>query len=76
MNSYFISNLSMDDLTVVAIEDGRDEPTLLASCYMPHDAEAPLQEHQRLVRLGGERKQAFFVGTDANAHHTLWGSSR
>ena len=30
---------------------------------------------QRLVRLAGERKQPFVVGTDANAHHTLWGTS-
>ena len=41
MNSYFISNLSTDDLTVVTIEGGGDESTLLASCYIPHDAEAP-----------------------------------
>ena len=75
MNSYFISNLSTDDLTVVTIECGRDEPTLLASCYMPHDTEAPLQEPQRLVILAGERKQPFVKGTDANAQHTLWGSS-
>ena len=75
VNSYFISNLSTDSLTVVVIEGGRDEPTLLASYYMSHDAEAPPQELQKLVRQAGERKQPFVVGTDANAHRTLWGSS-
>ena len=40
----------------MAIECGRDELTLLTSCYMSHDAEAQPQEHQRLVRLAGERK--------------------
>ena len=30
--NYFISNLSTNDLTVEAVEGGRDGPTLLASC--------------------------------------------
>ena len=68
-------DISTDDLTVVAIVGGSYENTLLAPCYMPHDAEAPPQEHQKLVRLAGERRQPFVVVKDANAHHTLWGSS-
>ena len=65
-------DISTDDLTVVAIVGGSYENTLLAPCYMPQDAEAPPKE---LVRLADERKQQFVVGTDANAHNTLWSSS-
>ncbi|XP_054090223.1 cyclic GMP-AMP synthase-like receptor isoform X3 [Zeugodacus cucurbitae] len=67
-------NLSTDDLTVVAVKDCRDELILLASCYLPHDGEAPTAELQRLVATSSRRKQSLVVGADANAHHTIWGS--
>ncbi|XP_054082619.1 uncharacterized protein LOC128920130 [Zeugodacus cucurbitae] len=63
-----------DDLTVVAVKDCRDELILLASCYLPHDGEAPTVELQKLVATSSRRKQSLVVGADANAHHTIWGS--
>ena len=72
--SYILYNYSTDDLAVVALENGKDDIILLASCYMAHNRDAPPVELQRLVEETGKRKQNLVVGTDANAHHTVWGS--
>ncbi|XP_037943235.1 uncharacterized protein LOC119676079 [Teleopsis dalmanni] len=42
---------------------------------MPHEEEIPSEELQRLVDLAGDGEQSLIIGTDANAHHTLWGST-
>ncbi|XP_054087737.1 uncharacterized protein LOC128922138 [Zeugodacus cucurbitae] len=63
-----------DDLTVVGVKGVKDELILLASCYMPHDSEAPTAELHRLAVTSSDRRQALVVGADANAHHTIWGS--
>ncbi|XP_054745677.1 uncharacterized protein LOC129250060 [Anastrepha obliqua] len=64
-----------DDLTVVALEGCKDETLLFGSCYMPHDGEAPQTELRKLVETAARKKHALVVGTDANAHHTVWGSA-
>ncbi|XP_036327145.1 uncharacterized protein LOC118739741 [Rhagoletis pomonella] len=63
-----------DDLTVVAVKDGKDDTILLASCYMPHDEEAPPNELRRLVGEAEKAKRPLIIGADANAHNTVWGS--
>ncbi|XP_054744280.1 uncharacterized protein LOC129248675 [Anastrepha obliqua] len=73
--SYIDHNLSSDDLTVVALEGCKDETLLFGSCYMPHDEEAPQAELRKLVETAARKKHALVVGTDANAHHTVWGSA-
>ncbi|XP_054083756.1 uncharacterized protein LOC128920478 [Zeugodacus cucurbitae] len=73
--SHIDLNLSTDDLTVVTVKDVKDEPILLASCYLPHDDEAPTAEVHRLVAASRGRMQALVVGADANAHHTIWSST-
>ncbi|XP_054730010.1 uncharacterized protein LOC129238832, partial [Anastrepha obliqua] len=73
--SYIDNNLSSDDLTVVALEGCKDETLLFGSCYMPHDGEAPQTELRKLVETAARKKHALVVGTDANAHHTVWGSA-
>ncbi|XP_054729442.1 uncharacterized protein LOC129238443, partial [Anastrepha obliqua] len=64
-----------NDLTVVALEGCKDETLLFGSCYMPHDGEAPQTELRKLVETAARKKHALVVGTDANAHHTVWGSA-
>ncbi|XP_054745732.1 uncharacterized protein LOC129250113 [Anastrepha obliqua] len=64
-----------DDLTVVALEGCKDETLLFGSCYMPHDGEAPQTELRKLVETAASKKHALVVGTDANAHHPVWGSA-
>ncbi|XP_054746214.1 uncharacterized protein LOC129250633, partial [Anastrepha obliqua] len=61
--------------TVVALEGCKDETLLFGSCYMPHDGEAPQTELRKLVETAARKKHALVVGTDANAHHTVWGSA-
>ena len=72
--SHILSNYSTDDLTVVAIEDVKDGAVLFASCYMAHNIDAPPVELQKLVDEASKKKLNLVVGTDANAHHVIWGS--
>lgn len=39
--SHILYNYSSDDLTVVAIDDGKDDTILFASSYMAHNTDAP-----------------------------------
>lgn len=56
------------------MKDGKDDIILLASCYMPHDEEAPPNELRRLVGEAEKTKRPLIIGADANAHNTVWGS--
>ncbi|KAH8389050.1 hypothetical protein KR215_000815, partial [Drosophila sulfurigaster] len=62
-----------DDLTVVVLKS-REGCLLLASCYMAHDMPAPPDELRRLVDMVCSSKKHLIIGTDANAHHSVWGS--
>ncbi|XP_051858095.1 uncharacterized protein LOC127565072 [Drosophila albomicans] len=65
--------LSNDDLTVVVLESC-EGCMLLASCYMAHDVPAPPEELRRLVDMVSSSNKQLIIGTDANAHHSVWGS--
>ncbi|XP_054745915.1 uncharacterized protein LOC129250307 [Anastrepha obliqua] len=73
--SYIDHNISSDDLTVVAVEGCNNETLLFGSIYMPHDEEAPQKELRKLVETAARKKHGLVVGTDANAHHTVWSST-
>ncbi|XP_054746558.1 uncharacterized protein LOC129251233 [Anastrepha obliqua] len=62
----------LDYLTVVALQGCKDETLLFGSCYMLH---APQIERRKLAEISARKKHALVVGTDANAHHTVWGSA-
>ncbi|KAH8407744.1 hypothetical protein KR215_009286, partial [Drosophila sulfurigaster] len=47
---------------------------LLASCYLAHVMPAPPDELRRLVDMVCSSKKHLIIGTDANAHHSVWGS--
>ncbi|KAH8272186.1 hypothetical protein KR018_009130, partial [Drosophila ironensis] len=74
--AYLLSNYSTDDLTAVALESSGEEPILMVSCYMAHDTDAPPRELRRMVEEAELRKKPLIIGADANAHHTVWGTSR
>ena len=71
--AYLISNYSTDDITVIALEGCRDEPLLMASCYLAQDRESPTEETERLIQEVSQKRQPLVIGADVNAHHTLWG---
>ena len=71
---YIYLNSSWDDLTVVAVKNGKHERLLLAFCYMPHYGKAPLVELWRVVDVADKTKRPLVKDVDPNAHHTVWGS--
>jgi ribonuclease HI len=74
INAYLLSNLSTPDLTAIKVESQKDE-IILASAYMAHDKPAPPEEVAKLVADAGKGNANLVLGCDANARHTLWGSS-
>ncbi|XP_054746060.1 bromodomain-containing protein DDB_G0280777-like [Anastrepha obliqua] len=68
------SNSPSDSLTsagVMTLEGCKDGKVLFGSCYMPHEEEEQI-ELRKLVETAAKKKHALLVGTDANAHHTVW----
>ena len=59
----------------VPTERGKKE-IIIASAYFPGDTKiAPPSEVKDLVRYCKSQNKPFIIGCDANAHHTVWGSS-
>jgi len=75
INAYLLSNFSNDDVTVVACEGDSDEPVIIVSAYLAHDEEAPPVDLVRIANEAAERGWRMVIGADANAHHTVWGST-
>ncbi|GJQ65599.1 hypothetical protein Trydic_g7696 [Trypoxylus dichotomus] len=50
---------------------------LLGSAYLPYDQEGqpPTSEMKPLMSYAEAHKLQFLLGCDANAHHTIWGST-
>ncbi|GJQ67895.1 hypothetical protein Trydic_g16655 [Trypoxylus dichotomus] len=50
---------------------------LLGSAYLPYDQEGPppTSEVKTLMSYSEAHKLQFLLGCDANAHHTIWGST-
>jgi len=75
----FLPQLSSRDLAVVEIsispagENRRH--IIVASAYLPGDEALPQQQLDRLFDFCRTKKMELLVGMDANAHHTMWGSS-
>lgn len=76
INMFLMSHYSNEDLTVAALER-RGKPTLLlASMYLPYEeVDPPSQAVRTLVEVSMLRGHDLVIGCDANAHHTLWGST-
>jgi len=68
-----MTHYSSDDLTTVMLESA-DQRLFVASCYMAHDRPAPPDELSSLVEFDSKDDQ-ILIGADANAHHSVWGSS-
>ncbi len=68
------------DLVAVQIkigESGDQKDVVICSAYFPSDSGTPPppKEFKELVEYCAERKLELLTGCDANAHHTVWGSS-
>lgn len=76
INVLMLSNFSSRDLTVIRLEGGQQQ-CWMASAYMPYDdpSQPPPVEVQRMVAAAEQERIALLLGCDANAHHTVWGST-
>ncbi|XP_055842521.1 uncharacterized protein LOC129909466 [Episyrphus balteatus] len=69
---------STHDRDVTAVRLQTDQGTIwIASAYLGHDHLGPLpcDKLRRLIADGERQKICLMIGCDANAHHTVWGST-
>ena len=68
---------SSRDITAVMVSNvfKDEDECVFVSAYMAAEDTAPPQVLRRLVLHCQQKQIPLIVGTDANAHHTLWGSS-
>lgn len=74
-----ISEFCSRDLTTVRVDykiNGKPETVILASAYLPYEElNPPSQLLQNLISFCKKEKIELVIGSDANAHHTIWGST-
>jgi hypothetical protein len=68
------------DITTVRITyayGGIHEELIVTSAYLPYDSDEPPpnKEMRDIIEYCHSRKKQLILGCDANAHHTLWGST-
>ncbi len=71
---FLCTQFSTADLTVARVELTDDRSIIIASCYMAHDRPSPPEEVEHLLSstVAGD---VIILGCDANARHTIWGST-
>lgn len=72
---FLMPNFSDQDITTVKWERRGGAPLMLSSVYMAHDAPIPSADVQNIVESARTERVNLILGCDANAHHTLWGST-
>lgn len=79
MNALLKVEFCSRDVTTIETsirEGGRKRILQFSSAYLPYDEPNPPSETvRRLVSHCNETGKELIIGTDANAHHVLWGSS-
>lgn len=74
-----IEELCSRDCVAVTIKMNLDvgvRDWVVASVYLPHDSDIhPTLDMVNLVNWAERKKMPLIVGSDANSHHTAWGSS-
>jgi hypothetical protein len=69
---------SRDATTVITYTYGRScKVFTVASAYLPHDSDElpPTKEVRGITDYCHSTKKQLTIGCDANAHHTMWGST-
>lgn len=76
INVLMLNNYSSRDLTVVRME-GKTHHCWMASAYMPYDdpSQPPPDAVKMLISAAETQDINLLLGCDANAHHTIWGST-
>lgn len=72
-HTFLIPSHSSSDLTATKFEAAGGTSMVIASCYMPHNEDAPPDVVRRLVE--NFQSENLLIGCDCNSRHSIWGSS-
>ena len=74
---WHVLSFSNEDVAAVRVRSvTREEDSFIfASIYMAQEKPAPPEILKELVAFSGKDNIPSVIGTDANAHHTVWGST-
>lgn len=80
LNAQLIPEFCFRDLVAIRtclVKDGRKMNLVVCSAYLPYDSPnpPPTEELENLVNYCKDKRLPLLIGCDANAHHTVWGSS-
>ena len=74
LDIFLLSEYSNADMVVASLEINNKQ-YWIASVYMAHDNEMPPPGMKTLVEAAEVKNKNLIVGSDANAHHHMWGST-
>ena len=78
LNVYNLPQFGTRDLTAVRVEYRQNDVNtcaILASVYMPIDADIPTREVEQLITYGEQNNLPLIIGCDTNSHHISWGNT-
>ena len=74
INFFFLDSFSDVDCTSILIEEDCKKPLCICSAYLPGDENGDVPS-ETVEKVASNKKWDLIIGCDANAHHSLWGSS-
>ena len=76
INAWLLTQFSDGDQVAITVKT-KDKTYVLASIYMPYDAQVipPSTLTKKLIDFCQNNRYEFLISADANSHHTVWGSS-
>jgi len=78
INASLISEITTRDICAVLIDmsdDNTNKKYVYCSAYLPHDEPAPTDGFKAVIAYCDIHGLPLIIGSDANAHHIIWGSS-
>ena len=76
LDCWKLSQYCGPDIATIAVKHKNNRITVLSSIYMPYDSDLPPPGEltTSLTNFCEQRSWGLIIGTDANSHHTVWGS--
>ena len=78
IDACLLSELTTRDICAIVVNLTNDSSVrkyVYCSAYLPHDELAPTNDFKKVVSYCENNEIPLIVGSDANAHHIIWGSS-
>ena len=78
IDASLLSELTTRDICAIVVNLTNENSVgkyVYCSAYLPHDESAPTDDFKKVVSYCENKAIPLIVGSDANAHHIIWGSS-